>query len=672
MKKRTILIILFVLGASFLFSVRVKKIEIKDYKDFEKGIFKGTGLTNNGELFLGPKTNVLKGPEKEFYLSVETGKNGDIFIGTGHNGSVFRMGKDGKQEEIFKSNELDVYALMYNSNGNLYAGTSPRGKVYRISKDKKVKEFFNPDEKYIWDIKEDKEGNIICAVGGSGGIYKIDKAGRSAKIFTSNDTHIISLHITKDNSIIAGSGENGILYRINNKKGSVLYDTPYEEVRGICEDNEGNIYFSASKDIKSKSGLKPVMGNPIFSFGKKIRVSPVEKSALYCKYPNGEVEKIWSSRTEHIYSIGYDKKNNGVIVATGNKGRLYRVKKDHSFSIIYEGDSAQAYKISSYNGDVNVIFNNTSSIVKIEGVKNTKGVYFSEVKNLAIQSRLGKLYWDSNVNGKPDISFFIRTGNTSHPDSTWTDWSAPFTDNNNSNTNISGSRYFQIKTILNSTDLSKKPVLWGYKLYYKQQNLKPEISSIKIESPKSAIKTPEIKKQPPKNFKHLIVKWHATDPNKDKLRYSLSMKKLRGKVWININSDLNKTTSVLNTELYEDGKYIIKVKAEDSWSNDPDNFKQSEKISKSFTIDSTAPILSKFQKTNNTVTFNVDDSTSAILEVLYSFDGKRWFPLSSLDKINDSKAEAFKFTSKKIKNNKILFLKVSDEFNNYKVFQKEL
>ncbi len=672
MNKKIILVVLTVLTAAFLFSVQVKKIEIKDYKSFEKGIFKGTGLTNNGELFIGPETKILKGPEKEFYLSVDTSVNGNIFIGTGHNGSVFRIGKDGKQEEFFKSSELDVYALMYGSSGNLYAGTSPRGKIYKISKDKKSKEFFNPDEKYIWDIKEDKAGNIICAVGGGGGIYKVDKTGRSSKIFTSNDTHMISLFITKDNSVLAGSGENGILYKISKNKGSVLYDTPFEEVRGICEDDEGNIYFSASKELQSKISVKPAMGKPVFSFGKKIILSPPEKSAIYCKYSSGEVERIWTSRTEYIYSIGYDKKNKSIIVATGNSGRIYRVNKDHSFSIIYEGDSAQAYKISGYHKGVYVLFNNTSSIVRIEDVKNTKGTYFSDIKNLGIQSKLGKLYWESNVNGKPNISLFVRTGNTSHPDSTWTDWSAPFTDNINSNLNISGFRYLQTKVILNSTDFSMEPVLWGYKLYYKQGNLKPEIRNISIKSPPATLKIPNIKKQPVRNYKHLLVKWDAMDPNKDNLRYSLSLKKLRGKVWITFEDNLTKSNTILNTELYEDGKYIMKVSADDSRSNDPANFKTNEKLSKIFTIDSTAPILSAFQKTGNTVSFRVDDSTSVISEVLYSFDGKKWFPISPGDNINDSKTENFKFISNRISRSKIIFLKVADEFNNYKIFQKEL
>ena len=95
-------------------------------------------------------------------------------------------------------------------------------------------------------------------------------------------------------------------------------------------------------------------------------------------------------------------------------------------------------------------------------------------------------------------------------------------------------------------------------------------------------------------------------------------------------------------------------------------------VSTQFIIDSTAPVISNFSIVNNMINFNVEDKTSIIANVLYSFDGKEWYPVFPNDLINDSKSEKFSFTLKKASSNKILFIKVVDEFNNYKVFQKEI
>ena len=146
-------------------------------------------------------------------------------------------------EKIFESEQLDFYALLINRNNEIYVGSSPNGKVYHIDKKKKVKVVFDPDNKFIWEIKEDRNGDIICAVGNSGGLYRLKVSGEVSKICETEDSHLISLYITRDNSILAGSGDRGVLYKIENRKVKVLYDSPLEEIRGICEDKEGNIYF---------------------------------------------------------------------------------------------------------------------------------------------------------------------------------------------------------------------------------------------------------------------------------------------------------------------------------------------------------------------------------------------------------------------------------------------
>lgn len=700
-----------------LFPVEVKKKEAVDFEAFQKGKFSGTSLDSKGALFLGPKIKAINGPEREYYLGLATAENGDIYVGTGHQGSIFKVGLpaaapsagstaaaattaagDDTIKEICRFDELDVYALLVKSNGDIFAGSSPDGKLYKIDKnqakdkEKSVKEFFNPEEKYIWDIKEDKAGNIILATGNTGGIYRVNKDGGGDKIFTSEDTHIISLYITKADAILAGSGDQGILYQVDNTKARVLFDSPFEEIRGICQDKDGNIFFSATRDIKKQNILDNAELETFLEKKKKKEQEeeeiPLEKSILYCLRPDGVVETVWSSRTEYIYSVCYDEKENNVLIGTGNSGRVYRVQKDGSYAIVYESDSAQVFKIEAMNRGFTIITDNTANVVGIEDTLNSRGDYFSEIYDLGIQSKLGKIYWDAETAAATTVSLSIRTGNSIVPDTTWSKWSAPFTDSETSAIDTPGIRYFQVKAVLNTTNPSTSPQLNNYRVYYVQANLRPQLKKIVIKKPvkpfpstatvtsAAAAAGGGANPQEPANH-YLSLQWDASDPNKDKLKYNLYLKKTTGVDWLLFKEDINTPRATLDTRLYEDGEYRLKVIVDDSLANPPDMVETASLVSSPFLVDSTAPELVNFSLQpgqRRRAVFTVADKTSLVAGVFYSYDGELWFPVFPVDMIADSKTENYNFTLKDMDagKNKYIFIKVTDEFDNSKVFQKEL
>jgi hypothetical protein len=718
-----------------LFPVEVKKKEAVDFEAFQKGKFSGTSLDSKGALFLGPKIKAISGPGREYYLGLAAAENGDIYVGTGHQGAVFKVGlpvatpatpatpsadpkKTGADsastaaaagedtvKEICRFDELDVYALLVKSNGDIFAGTSPDGKLYKIDKnqakgkgnenEKSGKEFFNPEEKYIWDIKEDKAGNIILATGNSGGIYRVSKDGGGDKIFTSEDTHIISLYITKADAILAGSGDHGILYQVDNTKARVLFDSPFEEIRGICQDKDGNIFFSATRDIKKQNILDNAEVETFLEKKKKKEQEeeeiPLEKSILYCLRPDGVVETVWSSRTEYIYSVCYDEKENNVLIGTGNSGRVYRVQKDGGYTIIYESDSAQVFKIEAMNRGFTIITNNTANVAGIEDTLNSRGDYYSEIYDLGIQSKLGKIYWDAETAAATTVSLSIRTGNSIVPDTTWSKWSAPFTDSQTSTIDTPGVRYFQVKAVLNTTNPSTSPRLNNYRVYYVQANLRPQLKKIVIKKTVKSFSSPvsttstEVaaggapNPQEPANH-YLSLQWDAGDPNKDKLKYNLYLKKTTGAIgvdWLLIKEDITTPRATLDTRLYEDGEYRLKVIADDSLANPPDMAETASLVSSPFLVDSTAPELANFSLQPGTyrrAVFTVTDKTSLVAGVFYSYDGELWFPVFPVDLIADSRSENYSFTLKDMDagKNKYIFIKVTDEFDNSKVFQKEL
>ncbi|MBN2399788.1 MAG: hypothetical protein JXI33_05535 [Candidatus Aminicenantes bacterium] len=652
-----------------LHAVKVKQFMQNEFNNFQKGNFQNVSADSEGRLLLGPKTKNWSGPAEEFYFSAAMGKNGDLYLGTGHNAAVYKINGAGKVEMIFKAEQPDVYALLVAGNGDVIAGTSPNGKVLRITKDNKVSELFNPEEKFIWDLKEDMQGNIICAMGNTGAVYSIRKTGEVDNIFTAEDSHISSLYIGTDNSILAGSGDRGILYEIKNRKTRALFDSPLEEVKGITADNEGNIYFCAVRSSMTRKTSKEIEIGPLFS-KKTIEEEDKlkEKSILYCLQPDGTVESIWSSTEEFVYALFFDPASKAVIVGTGNSGRVYRVNKAGDFSQVYESEAAQVYKIVAGNKGYVMVTNNNAAIIGVEDGLNTSGTYFSDILDAGIQSRFGRIIWDVDLTKQTTVSLSVRLGNSDNPDRSWTSWSAPFSDPKNSYINLNGYRFLQTKIVLNSANPSETPYLNGYRIYYLENNLQPQISQVVIR--KAAEKAPVPDSKPPKKYLH--VSWSASDPNQDLLQFNLFLKKFPSGDWVSFREKFQENWLYLDTELLEDGTYILKVQGNDAMDNTPASIKTVTKISAPFVIDSTAPVLAGFTVGSGNVSFTANDESSMLAMVSYSLDGKEWLPVFPDDMIMDSKSEKFALTLAHKTGSRVLFIKIIDEFGNYKVFQKAI
>jgi hypothetical protein len=650
-------------------AVKVKQFKQVEFNNFQKGNFQNVSADSEGRLLLGPRTKNLPGPAEEYYFSAAMGKNGDLYMGTGHNASIYKISGAGKIDLVFKGEQPDVYALLVAGNGDLIAGTSPNGKVLRITKDNKVSELFNPEEKFIWDLKEDRQGNIICAVGNTGAVYSILKTGEVENIFTAEDSHISSLYVGPDNSILAGSGDRGILYEIKNRKTKALFDSPLEEIKGIAADDEGNIYFCAVRGSMTPKASKDIEIGPMVSKKTNEEEDKLkEKSILYCLRPDGSVESIWSSNEEFVYTLYFDPARKSVMVGTGNSGRVYRVNKEGDFSQVYVSDAAQVYKIVAGANGCLMITDNMASIVQVENGLNASGTYFSDVLDAGIQSRFGRIIWNADLPKQTSVSLSVRLGNSDNPDKSWTSWSAPFNDPDNSFISLNGYRFLQTKIVLNSANPNETPYLKGYRIYYLENNLLPQISQITIR--KAAEKPPAPDSNPPKKYLH--VSWVANDPNQDRLQFNLFLKRIPDGEWVPWREKMQEDWQYLDTELFEDGNYLLKIQASDALDNAPTWVKSASKISSPFVIDSTAPVLSAFAMNGSNVSFTVTDESSMLALVSYSLDGKEWLPVIPEDMVIDSKMEKFNLGLAAKPGAHVLFIKAVDEFANYKVFQKAI
>jgi hypothetical protein len=658
-----------------LSAVKVKRFAKSDLADFQKGSLDGVAIADSGRLFLGPRVKMLAGPAEEFYLSLATAPNGDLFLGTGHNGTVYRVTAAGKSEVVFKGEQLDVYAMLGSPDGELFVATSPNGRLFRIGKDGKAKELFNPEEKFIWDLAEDKDGRIICALGNTGAVYSIGRDGQAENILQPEDAHIISLLVTRDNAVLAGSGNRGILYEIRNRKSRVLFDSPLEEVRGISEDGNGNVYFSVVKSISSAKGGKEIDIDAIVEKAEKEKEekTPIkEKSIVYRLRPDGTVEAIWSSEQEYVYSQIWNEADNALLVGTGNSGHLYRIRPDGSFDLLWEDDSAQIFKLVKGPRSIYALGNNTAALMQIENGTTASGAYYSEILDARFPARYGKLTWLAETPAQTSVSFAVRAGNSDSPDKTWTGWSAPFTAATAANVALSGYRFLQLKVALTSANPMTTPSVSAFCAYYLESNLTPGIKDIKVFKPgENWSDSSGVEAEVP--VKELRFKCLADDPNDDTLNLNWWLKKTGASDWVPLVRNSRSKSTILKTELYEDGIYQLKAVVDDSPDNAPETVKSASLVSMPFAIDSTAPALRDFKLLNGRLSFVVADDTSIVQQVEYSWDGTDWFALAPDDLILDSGLESFSFPMPpNPRGAKVLFIRAGDEYRNYKIYMREI
>ncbi|MGH9854773.1 MAG: hypothetical protein ACREBD_33495, partial [Blastocatellia bacterium] len=161
--------------------------------EIEKGDAKGVSIADNGALTLAPALAEVFDTKQAYIWSAVADNAGNIYLGTGHEGRVFKIDPSGKGALLYKTSELDVMALAVDAQGNVYAGTSPDGKVYRISPSGEAKVFFEPKTKYIWSLAFDGQGRLLVGTGDKGVIYRVNRDGTGAPFVTVAQTNITAL-----------------------------------------------------------------------------------------------------------------------------------------------------------------------------------------------------------------------------------------------------------------------------------------------------------------------------------------------------------------------------------------------------------------------------------------------------------------------------------------------
>ena len=75
-----------------------QKWTFRTYDDFLRGKFDGVSVSTEGVLTLAPREDGMESPPADFYLSFVMTPDGAAYLGTGHEGKIFKISKEGKAD----------------------------------------------------------------------------------------------------------------------------------------------------------------------------------------------------------------------------------------------------------------------------------------------------------------------------------------------------------------------------------------------------------------------------------------------------------------------------------------------------------------------------------------------------------------------------------------------
>jgi hypothetical protein len=700
MKKATLLSLVAVFALTLAAQAVVpQKWMFRTYDDFLRGKFDGVSVSADGLLSLALREETIGGPTEDFYLSFLMTPDGIGYLGTGHEGKVYRIDREGKVELFFQAPEMDVTSLAADKSGAVYAGTSPNGKIYKIASTGKAAEFFNPSERYIWNLAFEDDGNLLAAVGESGGIYEISPKGEGRQIFKSHENHVLCLKLDRGREIIAGTGGAGIVYRIA-KAGriSVVFESPFEEVRTLALDLDGNIYAAAggapTKGKKEELPIPPAAAQVMVSVSASAAApvgaeaapgvpqkpagagapsaAPREPGALFRISPDGVATRIWNSAEEMIYSLFWNESEKKVYFGTGPNGRVYALDQNDKVTLVFQKESEQILELQPVGVRIYFLADNPSQLGVLFPELRLSGEYISPVLDARLLASWGKISWEAELQTGAIVQFQTRSGNTFEPGPGWSEWSPPYQKEEGEQVLSPKARYLQFKTMFKSQSSKASPVVSKATIYYLQTNVAPKINRLDVlpvnEVYLKPLEQEEVilglekagseagqKKDEAKSFMvpkkverkgYQTITWEAEDENGDAIRCAISVRAEGEKAWRLLEEKWTESVFTFDTANFPDGVYFIKLTASDDASNPPDLAKMSEKITPALIIDNTAPAIKNVQIVREggglAVAFQTEDTFSPIKEAKVLVRPDDWRVVFPEDGLCDSKQESFK------------------------------
>ncbi len=680
--------------------------KIEGARAFLDGTLEGLSVDSDGRVRLAPAVKTLFDTDAPHVWCIARSPKGSVFAGTGNDGKVFEI-ENGNGALFFDAPELEIHALAFGPDGRLYVAASPDGKVYAVDAKGKSEVYFDPPDRYIWALAFDGSGRLHVATGADGHVYRVSGPGKSTTVLTSTDTHVTSLALDASGHVFAGSSPGGVVYRVDPAgKVLVLHDSSFREVKALDVGRDGSLYGALVEAQAKEETTQPGPAQPSVitsaapvgevtvteSFSLLPGAAPIPtgpqplkvdtaragapKGAVIRIAPTGEVDTLWSSPEE--MPLALIAPSDGLVVATGSKGQVFRIRDDRTWTMVAKLPAQQVTGL--LRGDRGGFHVSTSNPGRVHALleANAKGSFVSKPHDSETVSRWGRLRFDAEVPGGTSLKIETRSGNTTTPDDTWSDWSPSLSLPAGESVVSPPARFLQVRALFEG-DPGKSPVLSAVAAAFLQRNLRPAVTSITIHPPGEVFQKPisltgeaeilglesqgpDLRPQalaakaalPPattysrKMYQRGLqtVSWKAEDPNGDTLTYDVEYRLVSEQRFKPLRQALGEAVLAWDTTALPNGRYVIRITASDGATNPEEMTLTASEESTPFEVDNMPPSVgaSLVQAGTRRIRVTARDDASPLKRAEYAVDGGRWQDVHPRDGISDGLEETYEFT----------------------------
>jgi hypothetical protein len=637
--------------------------ELAGFDELDKGEARDTRVSNRGEVTLGARAAEIDAGGLGLVWCAARGPNGAAYLGTGYDGKILRV-DGGKAIEIAKTGQLVVTALAFDAAGDLYAAALPDAVIWKISRPAEIpagkpveatKWAALPAEaKHVWALAFDADARVLYAgTGPNGQIYAIGKDAKPSVYLDTEEEHVLALAVPGKGRLLAGTSPGALLLEVTGPgRSSARADFDATEVRALALRGDTIIAavnkFSSPPGIPSKPAPSPAGSPAPGTSGKS--VARLGDGAIVFLHANGQEERVFERAKAHVNAIAVD--GTGTVYAgLAADGKVVSVDSGRVTHTALDLEKRQVLCLLAGTGLELAGTGDDGAAFAVQPARPAEATYFAPPLDAESKARFGKIAWF----GSGALAAKARCGNTLTPDRSWTDWSADL--DNGGRAACGPSRYLQL---LFSWSRDAGAALRSVEVTYQQVNLRAVITELNPDSPFFAAgkgkagasdapgptaSTRAVNEKPAaKNPLKLELSWKTDNPDNDDLRFTLYYRAVGEKVWRPILRDddvLTKTKYTWETESVPEGRYELKLVADDSPSNDPRDVLSDERISVPVLIDNHQPSVVGLAYANGVLRGKAVDGFSAIAWLEMSVDGEPWWPIRSDDAMFDSPEEAF-------------------------------
>ena len=649
----------------------------------------GVAFDSNGHLMPGLSAQSLIDAGPEVFWRVVSDGDGGLFVGSGHDGQIWRIDADGEAKLWAEVEGPEVFSLV-TAGDDLFAGCGPSGQLYRIDAEGQVTLWGQVTDSYIWAQVRAENGAHYLAVGSPAAIYRVDGQDTLTELVVLPAYNALDLALADDGTLLVATQGPGLIYRIDlgaPERPQLLFEAKQDEVRQLLTGPDGQWYALA---LAGEEGAKP---NGAETEGKMVNglelmdIRPLEtsqpKAVLYRLDFSGQAVQTWSGSVDlmiAMYSDTWGWLGGGSGDEVTGQARLWALEEPSSIRPLASWAGGEVLDLLVRPGrdgkeEIVACMAHPGQVVLLDSATGSSAVALSQPLDGGQAIRWGRLSWRSGTGegrskGK-GVAWSVRGGARSVPDETWSDWSGTWRDHDHP-IELPATRYLQWRVEFTEPEGADRIAAVSVSGY--EPNLPPRIESLTLQQPgvvtwgslmnhsenvtetlKSGLRVEyslssrRDRRADPQRVAEVrpvrSYRWSAVDPNSDRLLYQLEYQTVGEDVWRSIGKETQEEVGTWDTANVPDGRYRVRLRASDRRDNPAATTEMVYRTLAPLVVDNTSPKVGDLELRRTEAGFSlrlkVEDEVSQLAGAQIEMPDGSVERLDPKDGICDSRREDF-------------------------------